>query len=217
MTFEEHLNKIKKFKRYTFSRWGDGEWLCIIGKNGSNCDGHFYFPEMGKALREVLASKPNYIIGLQGLAKRHMPEIIEEYTAKYNLEWVNSDIFHNANASGRIKALFKALENREVLLVGGNHLKEFNKDWKFIEVPRVNCWNAYDKTKEKLSNYFDRVESGQKPVVLFCASMMSNVLIDDFHNLASNYQIDATLIDFGSVLDPYVGVKSRTYHRKMNI
>jgi len=50
-------------------------------------------------------------------------------------------------------------------------------------------------------------------VILFCASMMSNVLIDELHNLAKQPTIDATLIDIGSVFDMYVGVNSRSYMR----
>jgi hypothetical protein len=48
-------------------------------------------------------------------------------------------------------------------------------------------------------------------VVLLAASMMSEVLIDDF---ADHHH---TFIDIGSVLDPYCGIKSRRYHHKLKL
>jgi hypothetical protein len=45
-----------------------------------------------------------------------------------------------------------------------------------------------------------------RPVVAFSAGMVSNLLI---HELSGR---EATLIDFGSVWDPYVGLATRNYH-----
>jgi hypothetical protein len=45
--------------------------------------------------------------------------------------------------------------------------------------------------------------------------MMSNVLIDDLHPIAE--VVGVTLLDMGSIFDPYVGVNSRSYHNKLNL
>lgn len=203
MTFEEHLEKLKNKEQYSFSRWGDGEWACLLNKQGQNCDRHIYFTDMGKRLREILESKPNYYIGLQNLAYRLHKDVIDKYTNGYKLNWVKSDIFHNASSNKRLNELFEVLKDRNVILVGGGHLKGFN-DYSFVEIPRLNCWLSYKDTLEKLLNI------QKDDVVLFCASMMSNVLIDDLHS-------KATLMDLGSVLDPYVNVKSRKYHFNLNL
>ena len=49
MTFKEHIDKIVNKEMYSFSRWGDGEWLCLLGAKGMNCDKHQYFPELREA------------------------------------------------------------------------------------------------------------------------------------------------------------------------
>lgn len=205
MNFNQHIQKLQNKEQYSFSRWGDGEWNCLLGKQGMNCDRHIYFDDLGKRLKSILESSPQYYLGLQNLAKRQRPELIEKYTKDYNLSWVASDIFHHANAKGDIVHLVNVLRGLDVLLVGGNHLRDFNKSWRFIEIPRVNCWLSYGETKNKLD-----VAIKDNTVVLFCASMMTNVLIDDFHGRG-------TLIDLGSVLDPYCGVISRTYHKNIKV
>ncbi len=205
MNYEDYIEAINNKEMFSLSRWGDGEWNCIAGHNGANCDGHKYFGGLGRRLRNILNSSPSYFLGLQSLAYRQRPVLIDEYAANNNIEWVKSDIFHHANIKGNLQPLLDALNTRKVILVGGNHLKNYNKDWEFIEIPRVNCWEGYEKALEDIENVIEKDK-----VVLFCASMMANVLVDDLHG-------EATLIDLGSVLDPYVGVKSRTYHHKLKI
>ena len=204
MTFEQHLVKIQNEERYSFSRWGDGEWNCLLGVNGMNCDKHNYYTDLGNRLERILASSPKYYIGLQNLAQRQRPEIIDLYTKGHNLNWSASDIFHNASIKGRLVHFFNVLRNRRVILVGGKHLKGF-RDWEFIEIPQVNCWLSYEDTLAQLKETIT-----DDCIVLFCASMMSNVLIDDLDGRC-------TLIDTGSVFDPYVGVKSRTYHKTLKV
>jgi hypothetical protein len=204
MNYEEHLSKIRNKEKYSFSRWGDGEWACLLGKQGMNCDKHTYFPDMGGRLFNVLKSKPNYYIGLQSLAHRIYRDAIDRITNKCSLNWVGSDVFHRASMKGRLNELFDALDGRNVILVGGSHLKGF-KDWGFIEVPSVNCWLEHDRVLDDLKKTIK-----EDDVVLFCASMMSNVLIDELHGVA-------TLIDMGSVFDPYVNVNSRKYHKDLKI
>lgn len=205
MNFNQHLQKLQNKEQYSFSRWGDGEWNCLLGKQGMNCDRHNYFDDLGKRLKSILESSPQYYLGLQNLAKRQRPELIDKYTKDYNLTWVQNDVLHTASMKGQFIHFLNVLRGLDVLLVGGNHLRDFNKSWRFIEIPRVNCWLSYEETKKKLD-----VAIKDNTVVLFCASMMTNVLIDDFHGRG-------TLIDLGSVLDPYCGVQSRSYHKTLDI
>ena len=144
------------------------------------------------------------MLGLQNHARKSMGNAIDDTTSLFNLEWVASDIFHNASINGELPLLIDALKGRNVVLVGAKHLKGFN-GWEFIEVPSVDCWLNYEETLKELEQTITKDD-----VVLFCASMMSNVLIDKLNG-------KATLIDVGSVFDPYVGVKSRTYHKTLKV
>jgi hypothetical protein len=220
MNYQEHLDKINNKERYTFSRFGDGEWNAILEKAGSNCDGHQYFRDMGARLKDVLASSPSYYVGLQNLAHQQNTLIIDNYSKEFGIKWVASDIFHHASIKGNLQPLFDALSKRNVVIVGGSHLKSFNSKWKFIEVPQHNCWTEYKSTLTKiqeflLNNDADSISNPKDFVILFCASMMSNVLIDDLDPIAE--VVGVTLLDMGSLFDPYVGVNSRSYHNKLNL
>lgn len=205
MTYQELISKIQTKERFDFSRWGDGEWLCLLQKKpgGKNCDAHYYFPDLGEALMNVLKDSPDYYIGLQALAKRQFKTDIDRITEAHGLKWTRSDIIHRENIKHGLESFFEACKNRDVLLVGGNHLYDLCKKqgWYFVEIPRVNCWQKYDETKNNINALIDHKEW----VILYCASMMSNVLIHAFKGRV-------TQVDVGSAFDPYVNVQSRKYH-----
>lgn len=207
MTFEELCDKVRRGERFSFSRWGDGEWACLLDKRPgkANCDGHTYFSDLGQRLHAILASRPNYHIGLQPLAKRMYGDEIDAF----GLSWSNADILHKASMHGELHTFFDAVrrQKKRVIVVGPSHLDGMRKHigkYALLEIPERNCWLDYERVARRLTKALDRHDS----LVLFAASMMSNVLIHDFHG-------DATLIDIGSVFDPYCGVKSRTYMRAL--
>lgn len=209
MSYETIIDKIKNHEMFSFSRWGDGEFNCVFQdtKSRANCDGHEYFEDLGYKLKMILYSMPhkynNYFLGLQNLAKNQRPQQINDL----GLEWHNANVFYKASLNGELQPLIDALDTRDVILVGGGHLKPYadKHNWKFIEVPRKNCWLAYNETRELI-----RESLADNIVILYATSMMANVLVHDFYGQATN-------IDIGSVLDPYVGVLSRTYHKDLKI
>ena len=113
-------------------------------------------------------------------------------------------MFGQASKDGDLIELMTALERRNVVLVGPEYLRGV-KGWKQVVVPEKNAWLEYERVKGELDAMMDW--EGE-PVVLFCAGMMSNVLIHDFHN-----EVYATMIDCGSVFDPYAGRCTRRYHK----
>lgn len=190
-----------------FSRWGDGEWTCILQKRKgkANCDGHRYFPDMAVDLADVLRERPPYFTGLQRFALRVCEGTIPKWLTANGLEdkrWVESDIFHKAAQNG-----IWDFKEWPTLLVGPAHLRSAFKNIRFVEIPSRNCWLETQAVLQKI-----RTELTDNPahVVGFCASMPSKVWIHWLWKEDGN----RTLIDFGSVFDPLVGVKSRRYMRK---
>lgn len=210
MTYEELLRKIYNKEPFSFSRFGDGEFNAIFQdrKSRMNCDAHQYFPDMGKRLLQVLESKPDYYIGLQSMAYRQRTEQIDELTECLGLEWCESNIIHRANIKGRLPELFDALKTRDVLLIGPSHLKKLKQfDFYICEIPIKDCWLKYEYVYEEIK----ALANVKDWVVVYAASMMTNILIDDFKNAG------ITQIDVGSALDPYCGVKSRSYHKTLKV
>jgi hypothetical protein len=188
-----------------FSRWGDGEWNCILQTHPGywNCDGHAYFTDLGIALGKVLEGRPEYHLGIQGLARKIHGEKIDKWLGDRGLSfnWGYSDEFHDAAQRGdwAFKDIFTAKDH---CIVGPGHLRSVFPG-KFVEVVKQNCWLTTDETLAKI---VDVIESGVETIG-FCAGMASNVWIDRIAKTFSGI----SLIDFGSVFDPLAGVKSRAY------
>ena len=207
-----YVNKINSNTPFSYSRYGDGEWNAILEKPGQNCDGHEYFPEMGKRLKEAILNPLDYIYAIQGAALRGDGKKIALLLKHNNvtLSWHNSDIFHYANIDGRLFPLIAALRKKPVALIGPAHLKKLKETCfgydTFLEVPPKNCYNHLDKIKQDIISY----GTDKKGVVYsFSASMPANILIHELFPLLGR---DNWLIDFGSLWDIYVGVKSRGHY-----
>jgi len=197
MTYQEIINKLNNREPFSFSRFGDGEFACMLGKQGANCDGHEYFPDLGERLNKAW-SEPKGIIGTQRYGQAMYPQF--KHTG------IDADILHKASINGALDSFFNALEGKEIVLVGPRHLRSLDLNQLFIQVPNKNAWLEYDAIKIELEEATIKGD-----VVLYCCGMMAEVLIWDM------YSDDFTQIDCGSVFDPYVGINSRQYHKKLKI
>ena len=205
ITYAKFIHLIKEGINFKFARYGDGEFNAIFGKSGKNCDGHEYFPDLGEALKKSF--NPEIITGIQPLSLT-LPYAEKVLNLMIGLRLVNADVLHNASIDGKIIDLIYAIvgSNRQNVCVGPTHLTPLFDSMIFI--PDKNCWLQYDAIKRNLSEWIEENENG---IILLCASMMSEVLISDFRDA------NVTMIDAGSVFDPYVNVKSRKYHHKLPI
>jgi len=145
------------------------------------------------------------MVGIQPLAVAHMPERIEDYFDRVKPLY-NADVLHSASIDGKLDQFFKILEGRYIILIGPAHLAGMFEGSVHIVTPSTDCWLQYDGIKTQLEFHLIK-----DCVVLLCASMMSEVLIGDF----KNYK--CTMIDCGSLFDPYAGVNSRSYHHKLKL
>ncbi len=191
---------------FTFSRWGDGEFAALMGDKGRNTDKHQYFADMGDQLKAILHSNPPYYMGIQPLVMQIRKDDVDKFNG---IDWVEADMLHIASINEQLTSFFAALATRgSVTMVAPDRLRNIKEfKWnKFIEVPLVNCWNDAD------SIYKEIVKANPNDVILYCASMMSNVLMDKVYALFGD---TITQIDCGSVFEPYIGIANRVYHKKM--
>lgn len=203
--FDDLRGMLEEGRPFAFSRFGDGEFYAIFGAEGENCDGHRYFPDMGRRLAEIVAAEPPYLMALNPVAlAMHDAERLRASSG--GTHWVSGFSIQRVMMDGRGEEIFGALAGRDVLLVGPEHLRELarGRKWDQVTVPSRDCWLRYEDVRESIRSRLE--EPGA--VVLFCASMMSNVLIDElWEEMPGN-----SYIDIGSSFDPLVGVSSRTYH-----
>lgn len=205
-TFERMCIDVITGRPFKFARHGDGEIFCMTGKRGHNCDHHEYFIDLGNRLVKSVV-RANYMIGIQPLSIHGgMYESVKKMFENKDLR--NADVLHNASIKGRFWQFYDRAFEMETILVGPEHLKMLNAR-AFIEIPTLNCWNDYFKTCVSIASAIKRMKN---PVVLLCASMMSEVIIDQFRD-----HDNVTIVDCGSAFDPYCGKLSRSYHHKLNL
>lgn len=207
LTFDKIVEYIGNNIPFSYSRFGDGEWAALLQKGSQNCDGHKYFKDLGIRLKSILESQPSYYIGLQTLAKNQNQGNKEFDRLVAKNEWSTNELIHRASIKGGIDRMIKACEGKRVILVGNRHLERLNFYTHHVQILDKNCWLQYTEINAKLLELLNK----KNTVVLYCASMMTNVLIDDFAHLP------IIQIDCGSALDPYVGRKIRSYHRNLQI
>ena len=218
MTYDQLLHNLRNNINFSFSRWGDGEFNCIMqnrpGK--ANCDGNFYYPGLGTALHEIIKSGPEYYMGMQPLAERLYPEKAAEFKANGST-WINADILHNASMNAGLCGLFEAVTKRQVLYVGAPHLENISiayRKW-FYNIGERNCWERKDEILRSLFLSIDELlfRGFRDGVVVFIsAGMAANYFVDELYK---KYRTRHTFIDAGSVFDPYCGVNSRKYHTQI--
>lgn len=217
LTFDKICQKLTERENFTFSRIAsDGELNCIYGKSGSNCDQHPYTPEMGARLKDIINKPQRYHLGLQSLAYGQRKAQIDEIAERVGIRWANADIMHHASIKGEFEQFFKALEGRSVIFVAPKRHSQLQKKIEslqkcekinYVFIPEINCYSDYPNTKSYLSKI-----TKENDVVLYSASMMTKVLIDDMFEKMGN---TITQIDCGSVFEPYLGIANRTYHKKI--
>lgn len=219
-TYDDMVNLIRLQVPFTFARYGDGEWNAMTYKDGANCDGHKYFPDMGERLRDIVYSEPKYMMGIQPLTLSHYADKLRPIVDPLDIQWVNADCLHDASIDGRLSGILDAINesyHEKVIVVAPERLHAplyanlLPSMIRFISVPLENCWTEYSRIRDEL---FATLDIDEGFCVLVCASMMANVLVHDAHEI---YGEDNTFIDAGSVFDPHCGFKTRSYHEKLKV
>jgi hypothetical protein len=202
--YADVCRKLEDDEPFAYSRFGDGEFRVMRKRKG--VDGHAFFPDLGDRLTQIVRSKPDYMMGLGWGAIQYEP-----FEMSRGIDWVSALSLHTAAIEGRIGRFFDALDARRVTVVGPPHLRELaaQRSWGLVEILPEDCWLEYDRAAGSLNT----VVGGSGRVFLFCASLMSNVLIDDLHTRNPEH----TYVDVGSVLDPFAGVISRGYQDSIDL
>lgn len=211
---EEITGLIRAGVPFAFSRWGDGEWSSVMGLNpdGANCDGHLYFAEMRDQLADVLKSRPDYTLGIQPFAVREFGELIDAWLAERglgDLVWSNADVFHRAQIRDELGPLIDAMRSRTVIVVGPDHLRAFGEtfsDHRFVRVPPTTAFLELDRIVDEVLALTDR---DSRALISLSLGPPAEIALDRLVRARPS----CAVIDFGSLFDPLVGVKSRFYMR----
>lgn len=202
-----YVNKLISGEPFAFSRWGDGEWAALLGDGGATCDGQRYSATLRRELTAVLESRPAYHLGLQRFAMQQRGAEIKGWLERRGLDpkWADADVFARASREGRLGPLVAALAARRVVLIGPDYLRKL-KLFPFAAFVAVPSQDAYGSLADILDAA--RLVVEELGVVAVSAGPAAKLIV---HRLHEEFPL-ATVVDFGSLWEPYVGRSTRTYH-----
>ena len=198
----EILNKLNNGQNIIFTKYGDGEYLCMKGEVGSNVDADSYHPWLGQMLKKVLISlsqKSNAYIGKWWHAEVY--EFCDQLAWENNITipWVWYHLFMNDDEALKFDYMrtfvdFIVKTKRKKILICNSmnkKLRDFFKADIYIEIPPRNWSFAYNEWKDKVEKELEK-----DAIVLISGGLCSKVLIDDITN-----KCELTCIDLGSSFD----------------
>lgn len=208
-----YVDKLNAGERFSFTRYGNGEWDCILGLYHQTRSGSQRFtPDLRAALTETLsghhggASFPamqstGYLerLGLMSKARAWLA------INAPGLDWHDGEVFHRASRRGELAPFVDALRMQRVVVVGPPHLLALPFASVFVPVKERDCWDEVAEIERRLRGF-------SNCVISFSAGPAAKVLI---HRLYPEIGGSCWLLDTGSLWDVYAGVKSRKYHSSM--
>ena len=196
-----YVDKLKNGEKFSLARYGDGEMLCMWGKQGQNSNGCRYSPELREALLDSMKYKddPSFIYGMQ----RVLPKDKERFEKEYpDIEFYDTEIFSEAVANGELYPLIEQLRRMPTVIIGNKSIKPIKGLLNSAEFIEVSSSNSYDE-RERIIGWIKDI--GHNYTFLFSCGMAANAFISELHKELPH----ANLIDLGHIWDPFVGLMSR--------
>lgn len=213
----DYLQMLRTKTRFAISRWGDGEWMALLGHSGGTCDGQQFSRGLREALTAVLMAKPPYELALGPMAIRRFAGEIERWLARRQLQfdWTSANVFAYASRDGHLSTLTGVLHHRPVVLVGPDYLSALKlfPIRRHVIIDRRNAFAEIADVADRVQRVVRTLPDRQPPVIAISAGPAAKVLVHQVYLQCPT----ATVIDFGSVWDPYAGQITRTYHRGVSL
>lgn len=208
-TIEIWSDKINKMENFSFIKFGDGEFFCMMGEEGQNCDKHPYSKELSEKLydswyffntleniyiAEWAGHKPGMV--LKTSSEKFQLELMNK-TTQLKVNFVNFEILLQNLLSEQKFNFFKNIKysSRKKIFVGPERLfgvKNFLNFDSLIKVPLVNSFSKYDDILSNIKN-----ELVDNCIVVTSSGMPSKSLI----HKSLEFNNNITCLDIGSGFD----------------
>ena len=204
---------VDRHEPFVLLRYGDGEWLSMLGASGHNCDGHDFYPSsMGSELIEVISKVAKTLnsriyIGTTTQLGRQSEVLLSCLTAADRITWVSDAILRLGIVNLQMLRLLRACQSFHgvKVIVGNQHLRPVARalDAHHIVIPTTNCYLNIDEIEQMCRDV-------HADMVLSCASMASECLLWRLFEHRPN----AIYADCGSIFDAMLGRAIRGEYRE---
>lgn len=230
------VNNLKNNIPFTFARYGDGEWLTILGFYGMhNSNGCTFTKELSDDMRAALKRQNPYHHSILKIARRERPvpydgkmlpyggPVIQQWLDDNNITmpWYDGDILLEESLRGRLFPLIEQIREKRVLYVGNHRLRGINMKGRgffpyisYIELPVQNAHLVMD---DLLLSIYREIRKNKIDFIGWSSGLAGKVMIDEVYMRHP----EITQVDFGSMFDGYFRpmenvhpLGSRSYIRK---
>lgn len=216
---EHYLQLIKNNEHFSFSRFGDGEVLCMFhedwfakGNHRWNTDGCYYLEEIVEPMKQIFKNQYDYYHCFLDCSFDLEGETFKKFLDETcpNMQFYHGEVWQSLAFSGKIADLTTVLSEKNPCFIGGKHIENVKyidgiQNFDFIEVPVKDSFKEFDKI---FNSILDKHKNGKR-MFCFSAGYTTKILIDQLFPLIGK---DSFMIDFGSVFDPFCGNLSRSGH-----
>lgn len=219
-TLEHWTDNINASQNFSFIKFGDGEFFCMMGEKGCNCDQHPYTSELGIKLvnawnyycsnniHEIYIAEWADQPGSFGVPQNIIPQkninnpVFQFYNEitknrKLNFKLVNFEILLQNTLTTSKYNFYSAIKNsnRKKVFVGPERLQEVQKFLNIdihIQVPLYNTFTKYNDILTNCKNLHEK-----NTIFIFSSGMPTKAIISE---LLKEFN-DITCLDTGSGFD----------------
>lgn len=196
--FHKHISdSINNDQNITFIKAGDGEFLCMTGTKGQNCDDHPYSEELGHELHQAY----DYFKDQNDTLVSQFPYIEPFLPGEPNQEIFESLLFMDHNNTPEFVEMWRTIRKtkRKKHFIGNRIVAmaifdKLNID-SIIEVPEKNAY-ASGLPLDQIMKLIK-----ENDIVLISAGFVGKVMAHIIHKA---FEGKITILDTGSAFDPLV-------------
>lgn len=211
-----YVAAIREARPLSVARYGDGEWSAIVRDRQTCIEQRLDLPGMREALMQSITRAPRdpaYWLACHPNQPRGNIEAWLRENQPAWLHWLDNRTFYRASMHGELFPFVDALRTMSapLVIIGPAHLRKLSAVLPvagFIEIPPVNAWFEMAAILEACEAW-----RGIPTCFSISAGPTSSPLV--WRLFARGFG-DGWLLDVGSLWDVYCGVKSRSYHNRIN-
>lgn len=206
LPLDYYVNKLRNNEPFTFARYGDGEWLTILGYSHLfNSNGCSFTPELAKALQQTIQNQNDYQYALLQIARRTRGDEIVPYLTSNNIamDWYNGDLFLDLLLKGKLFPLIEQIRERRVLYIGNYRLRDLNMRragfFSYVAFIEPLVQNAYEAKDEILREVYRTIRKNNIDFIGWSSGLAAKYFIDQVYMRHP----EITQLDCGSMFDGF--------------